>query len=186
MDEVVQIRLQTSSGKTCSVSPVRSTTLRSVLAEVNMKLPNPVCVLHGRILSLDMSIASQGIKSSDTIYVVSQKTREHRQRSVARPKVNSSLLQEGLRVADVALIQYELCRDGNLLYEFFSDFNQVSDDDESFTKTVVGTSTSIGVEPLPICWEETEIENEGGTVFSSLVFEPRPKPRVHCESLSHE
>lgn len=184
MDEVVQLCLQTSSGKTCSVSPLRSTTLRSILAGVNLKFPNPCCLLNGRILSLDMSIASQGIQSADTIYVVSQRRKESSQRKPATVRgFEESLREEALRCSDVAFLQYDLCKEAHINYEaWIREGDNECVHGAPTQTTIVKSAHSVSSEPLPICWNETEVESEGDTVLSSFVIDQhRPNPRVHCD-----
>ena len=181
MDEPLQIRLETASGKVCWVTPKRSATMRMVIAETFGPVPGTLfCLLRGQQLQLDLSIASQGIQPHDTIHVVYGRWRP-KQRELESERARrheKGLFEEALRVSDVAFLLFETSRRSNLLYSAFAEETRRTQEKE-VEQSVVENSQRISEAPLPPCWLEPEGDESGQLVVKSCC--PAKEPIVARE-----
>ena len=163
----MQIRLQTSSGDLCIVHPKCSETMRSILCSAFGSADNySTCVLNGNIIPLDLSIASQGVKENDTIYVVSRRQKVKKAKRWERDAVERyerTLFEEALRVSDVSFMILESSKGANLMYR--SLMEEDSEDEEYRSQTIVENSQAISDQPLPVCWNDYEHDVYGQFVL---------------------
>ena len=181
MDEPLQIRVETVSGNVCLATPKRSATMRAVLAEVFGAVEGkPYCLLRGRQLALDLSLAAQGVQSLDTIHVVFVRPAATKKRELegdAARRHEKALFEEALRVSDVAFLLFETSRRSNLLYSAFTDESDI--EETEVEQTVVENSQRISDAPLPPCWLTPESDGHGQLVLKSC--RPAKEPFVARE-----
>jgi hypothetical protein len=160
MDESISISLRTMSGEERRLFPKRSITVRELLSVAHLPTPanaSPLCLYHGSCLQLDLSLANQQIKDMSTIVVAFR-----RSAFAMRPpdRDHSGLLQEALRVSDMAFLELEASRHGSRLYKaMLADLESGSDEDDDpeavNVLTVIDESSQgrrVAEAPLPPCW----------------------------------
>lgn len=182
MDDRLQLRLETLSGKVCTVTPKCSDTMRSIITDsFGTAEGSPSCFVNGRPISLDLSLAIQNVKPFDTVRILFRQPKRVEKRESCTDSVErheQELFEEALRVSDVSFLLIEASNMSNLFYSAFTD---ESDEESEIEQTVVENSQNISEEPLPPCWLVPESDNFGQLVVKSCCPTKEPFVARECE-----
>lgn len=175
MDEEIQLTVKTVTGQTSIVNVKRSETVRSLLKSANISFPTgsfPSFFHDGKLLNPDLSFLVQNVRNHDLIVALVHKVPQqqnypsHYVSSQERQRV---LFEEALRVSDVSFILVDSCDKCLNIYNSYiesSDESLAEDEDyiDEFSnenqKSVIAGSTEVRVDPLPVCWNSDDYENE--------------------------
>ena len=194
MEEQISVTLSSASGQSYTV-PCRPTdSIRSIVVSCFDISPRErfACHYGSHPLEVDLSLASQGVSDGATINVAIKarkgaKNASASQRKRGKHKLHTEileevLLEENLRVSDVALSVIDSCKGAPGFYEMMmkaQDMHNIQNyycDGGARTYGVDVTPTKVSTDPLPVCWaEEDGIQPSGGDV--AFVVSSR-NPRV--------
>lgn len=155
-------------------------TVRSIIQTAGISAPENsqlVCVAKGSQLQLDLSLAVQGIKPNDTIFVLYKKNK-YSDRDVRRRGIEFSLkeeirnhmreserqqrelFEEALRVSDMSFLLFDYYKTSTNDYVALLAQSENRDDEEEDVReaTLIDPEKpkEISEQPLPTCWPSND------------------------------